>query len=260
MPEPKIPETVASIAEALIGTLRSTAELAARITEQQSQLPTPCEGWTVRDQVAHICGLESRLLGRPANDDHPVPEGLTYLKTDVGRFMEIDVDIRRALPWSDIQAEILEVAAERAAMLRSAEYPADAMLPTPFGPRPAKASISLRVFDAWAHEQDIRDAVGIEGGEGSAAAEISCARLRASLNHMMGQAGLEAQCIEVIIDGHFSFTHRVGEGEPAATLRMPQRTFTRLGFGRSSADRSTIVIQGDTAVGQQFIANMAITP
>ncbi len=260
MPTPSVPDTVELVIEALIGTLQNTAELAAGISEAQSLLPTPCAGWTVRDQIAHVSGLESRLLGRPTNDDHQLPEGLAHIKSDVGRFMEIDVDVRRSLPWTEIQAEIADVSAERARTLRSADYTAETMLPTPFGPRPAKASIGLRTFDAWAHEQDIRDAVAMPGGEDSAAAELSCARLIGALGNMAKQAGLEDQCLEVIVDGHFAFTQRIGDGQPIATLRMPQSTFTRLGFGRSSAVLSTVAIEGDIRIGEQFLANMAVTP
>ena len=112
-PPPEAPTTKAGLFAAVESTLSATAALAAALTEEQAMLPTPCEGWTVRDQVAHIIGLESRLLGRPGADSHQLPEGLAHLTTDTKRFMELDVDVRRARPWADVQAEAGEVLSAR---------------------------------------------------------------------------------------------------------------------------------------------------
>ena len=42
--------------------------LGSTLTEQEWKTPTDCPGWTVQDQVAHMLGSESRLLGLPVPD------------------------------------------------------------------------------------------------------------------------------------------------------------------------------------------------
>ena len=45
--------------------------LGSTFTEQEWKAPTDCPGWTVQDQVAHMLGSESRLLGLPVPDHTP---------------------------------------------------------------------------------------------------------------------------------------------------------------------------------------------
>ncbi len=49
----------------------SITALCATFTERDWKTPTDCPGWTVQDQIAHLIGGESRLLGLPAPDHTP---------------------------------------------------------------------------------------------------------------------------------------------------------------------------------------------
>jgi uncharacterized protein (TIGR03083 family) len=262
-PPPQVPTTREGLVAAVESTLSATANLAASVTEEQAMLPTPCTGWTVRDQVAHVVGLESRLLGRPAPDSHQLPVGLAHVTTDTKRFMELDVDARRARPWAEVQAEAADVLLTRIESLRTLDFDADTLVDTPFGPRPARAALGLRTFDAWAHEQDIRDALGVPGGMDSPAAAVAIARSASSLGHIATEAGLsDDQAVTVVVtDGPFAFE---ASSNPAAasvaTLSMDAATFTRLCCGRSSADKTRVSIDGDAGVARKFLDSMAVTP
>lgn len=262
-PPPEAPTTKAGLFAAVESTLSATAALAAALTEEQAMLPTPCEGWTVRDQVAHIIGLESRLLGRPGADSHQLPEGLAHLTTDTKRFMELDVDVRRARPWADVQAEAGEVLSARIQQLRELDFDGETLMEGPFGPRPARAALALRAFDAWAHEQDIRDAIGQPGGMESPAAGVAIARCASSLVVMANSAGLsDSEPVSVfVVDGPFAFQASSSPSSPSVvSLRMEAADFTRLCCGRSSAARARVEIDGDVEIGQRFLNAMAITP
>ena len=262
-PPPPVPSDREGLLTAVESTLDAIRVLAGTITEEQSLLPTPCDGWTVRDQVAHVVGLEARILGRPGPDSHQLPAGLDHLTTDVKRFMELDVDSRRGLPWVVVQAEAADVLTARMEQIRALDFDGDTLIDTPFGPRPAKAALSLRAFDAWAHEQDIRDAIRQPGGMESVAAGVAIARCAAALPTIAAAAGLsetEAVTIEVP-DGRFAFAASSNPSAVSTTrLRMDARTFTRLCCGRNSAARESVQISGDTALGQRFLDRMAITP
>ena len=49
----------------------SIAALCTDLTETQWKTPTDCPGWSVQDQLSHLVGSESRLLGRAAPEHTP---------------------------------------------------------------------------------------------------------------------------------------------------------------------------------------------
>jgi uncharacterized protein (TIGR03083 family) len=251
------------ILEAFASALDGVASLARTITEGETLLPTPCPGWTVRDQVAHVVGLESRLLGRPGPDDHVLPNDLVHVTTDLQRFMELDVDSRRSLPWAAVQAEAADVLPARIAQLRALEFDRDTIMESPMGPRPAKAALPLRAFDVWAHEQDLRDALNRPGGMDTAAARNAFARCVSSFGHIATEAGFgENDAIDVVVnDGPLPFRASSNpEVASTATLSMTAANLTRLCFGRSSAKPDDVIISGDDALARSFLSAMAITP
>ena len=259
---PEVPADIERVVDALLETLGSLVDITSGLNDDQAALATPCPGWTVRDQVAHVAGLESRMLGRPGYDDHLVPDGLAHVRNAVGRVMEIDVDARRPLPLADVLAELAEVTVARRAQLQGVGLTPDTLVNSPFGDRPARSALPLRVFDCWAHEQDVRDALGAPGGMSGAAAQVSMARACAGLATVAASAGLTPdQRVDLVVTGAHAFRTSVGTGDlPIVTLTIEAANFTRLCCGRSSADPSKVTIDGDQAVGAAFVANLAITP
>ena len=63
-------------------------ELLSDLEEAEWSAPTPCPGWDVRAQVAHVIGTESMLAGI----DAPVVEGdpgeADHVRNDIGAFNE----------------------------------------------------------------------------------------------------------------------------------------------------------------------------
>ena len=133
---------------------------------------TGCPGWTVRDHVAHIVDLESLLIGRP-RADHAVPEGLPYIRNEPGEFMEIGVDARRGVPFARPHRGVpgRDQGAARRGSRTLEDSQLDEMGQGFFGQSKVRSLLAIRVFDLWAHEQDIRRALGNPGGfDGIAAA------------------------------------------------------------------------------------------
>ncbi len=151
--------------------------LAEGLDDERAMLPTGCPGWTVRDHVAHITDLESILIGRP-RVEHAPPDGLPYIRNQPGAFMEIGVDARRDVPLRDLLAEYHAVTAERLARLASlTDSQLDEMGRGFFGESKVRSLLAIRVFDLWAHEQDIRRALGEPGGLDGVAAAHSRERM-----------------------------------------------------------------------------------
>ena len=251
--------------------------LAEGLDDERAMLPTGCPGWTVRDHVAHITDLESILIGRP-RVEHAPPDGLPYIRNQPGAFMEIGVDARRDVPLRDLLAEYHAVTAERLARLASlTDSQLDEMGRGFFGESKVRSLLAIRVFDLWAHEQDIRRALGEPGGLDGVAAAHSRERM------LMG-AGYELQESYRARrgDGDRLRRHRSGwrdpidhlrrrEGAqsaatipeaPATTLRLDLPTLTVLTCGRTDDPdpRAQVIVEGDQNLARLVLEDLAVTP
>ena len=146
------------LVDALADVWGSMERLGAELDEPQRKLATDCPGWSVQDNLAHILGIESVILGRPA----PASElrELAHVKNDLGHSNEIFVDSRRAWSGAAALAEFDEVTGERLALVHGYgpdDFGADSW--TPVGPGTVRDLLPFRIFDAWVHEQDMRRAV-----------------------------------------------------------------------------------------------------
>ena len=137
----------------------SIARLGADLSDGQWNTPTECPGWSVRDQVSHITGLELMLAGE--NPEPPATEGGLE---GIAAFNEGQIAPRRSRPGAEVLAEMNDICARRLEMLRGLpEEKWDEVGFTPIGDAPYRTFMHIRVFDCWAHEQDMRRALGIPG-------------------------------------------------------------------------------------------------
>src|SRR6266481_3584705 len=97
-----------SVVSELAAEWRSTADLLAGLDEKEWDLPTDCPGWTVRDQVSHLIGVESMLLGRPAPPEVD-PATAPHANGPMGLVNEAWVAARRGKSPAEMRAEFVEV-------------------------------------------------------------------------------------------------------------------------------------------------------
>ncbi|HEX9888704.1 MAG TPA: maleylpyruvate isomerase family mycothiol-dependent enzyme [Nitriliruptorales bacterium] len=273
--------TYTELVDALEQTWAATSSFASTLTDREWELPTGCPGWTVKDNVSHLIGMERVLLGEP-QPDHDLPDlpDLPHVRDDIGRFMEVDVDLRRPVDPADVLAEFDDVRARRIGELRSVP---DADLETEItgllgAPAPAKRVLPIRVFDCWAHDQDIRRAVGRPGNQTGLPAEVSIDRLTRGIRHNLPQQlGLTDDVVAV-----FAITEpeprtvamRIGPdgaellaqppADPDVLLELDLDTFVVLGCGREGyADviaRGQVRCRGDVQLADRIVKAMPVTP
>ena len=253
----------------------SIESLCQGLSEEQWKTPTDCPGWSVQDQISHLVGSESRILGRPGPEH--TPSETSHVRNEIGARNEEQVDWRR--PWSGgrVLEEFLEVTAERVVGLR-AMTPEDfaAETETPIGLGTMADFLRIRIFDAWIHEQDIRRALRQPGHMGGPVARHSIDRTALAMPYVVARRALAPDGATVIfrITGEAGQTVSVGvqdrrgarlEQEPSSptvTLTMESETFVCLGCGRwdpsHTMSRGKVALEGDTVLGEAIVGGMNI--
>jgi uncharacterized protein (TIGR03083 family) len=250
----------------------SIASLGDLLTEAEWKLPTECPGWSVQDNLAHIIGIESIILGRAEPDVAP-GEG-EHVKNDVGRSNEVWVEAYRDRPGAEVLEEFRSVTGERLAALQSPDTDFGAEAWTPVGPGTVRDLLPFRMFDSWIHEQDMRRAVGRPGGWDGASAPASLDRVVSVMPMIVGKRIKPADgtivlfdvigpaAREVVIemeDGRAQLRDRAA-GAPTVKIRLSGEVFVRLSAGRGDVDiilgSGTVEISGDAELGFAITRSM----
>ncbi|HEU5159147.1 MAG TPA: maleylpyruvate isomerase family mycothiol-dependent enzyme [Streptosporangiaceae bacterium] len=253
-------------------TVRSTIALAEAFEAADWERPTECPGWSVRDQISHIVGVERLVLGDPL-PEHTLPGDLPHVRNDMGRFNEIAVDIRRSVPGPKVLDELRDTLNRRLAELPDVDPDRPTRLPNGRMDTYTRF-MAFRAFDCWTHEQDIRRAVGRPGNLASPGAERAHEILTGSLPYVVGKlaAAAPGQSVTLEITGPLRGTSHVVVGDdgravrtdaiaaPTVTLRMDWETYARLACGRVPAASAAVTIGGDPDLARRVLAALSVTP
>ncbi len=262
----------------------SVASVCEEIKGSQWDLDTDCPGWSVKDQLSHLIGIEHLLLGDPAPP--PLAEWPDHVRNAFGEMNEAWVEARRRTPGAEVVAEFVEVANRRVAELRA--MPAsrfDEIGWSPVGEVPYREFMETRVLDSWAHEQDIRRAVGRPGGRNGIGEATTLDRCERTMPYVVGKrvappdgtsvlfavVGVMGRQIHVQVEDGRAVPVAAPAAlpgpqgppseQPSATLYMDQEAFWRLGFGRVEPSRlmatGEVRITGDVALGHKVLDSMA---
>jgi uncharacterized protein (TIGR03083 family) len=245
------------------------------LDDRQWDLPTDCPGWSVKDQLSHLIGVERMLLGEPSPPaPAPMPD---HVRNSIGELNEAWIAARRPARGDEVLAEFVETTGERLASLRAlspAEF--DVVGPSPLGQVPYREFMETRVIDSWAHEQDVRRALGRPGGRNGPGEATSLARCFRAMPFVVGKrvAPPDGTTVRFDVAGELGREELVGmdgarasvltavpPGPPTVALSMDQDTFWRLGFGRTGSDQAlatgSVTVAGDLALGRRVLDGMA---
>ncbi|MFH9420375.1 maleylpyruvate isomerase family mycothiol-dependent enzyme [Streptomyces sp. NPDC017529] len=257
--------------------IEAISELVTPLVEGEWNRPTDLPGWSVRDIVSHIIGLESEMLGDP-RPIHSLPRDLYHVRTEFARRMELQVDVRRHHTGPEMTAELEYMVIRRARSLRNETRDPETVLRTPLGEERTLAyALRQRAFDVWVHEQDLRHALNAPGNLDSPGAQLTRDLLLLALPKVVAKdAGAPADSAVVFdVSGPLEFMRTVrvdaqGNGTvdasvslgPAVTFSMDWETFWRLACGRvrPAAVAEQVKIDGDRALAEAVLAHFAITP
>lgn len=257
----------------------SLTELGASLDDREWQAASPCPGWPVSAQYAHVIGTESVLLGRPnpeVEGADPAPE---HVRNQIGGFNEAWVTALASRPRGEVLEVLAEVvAARRSALKAMTEEDFSAPSWTPVGKADYRRFMQIRVFDCWVHEQDVRDAVGRPGHESGPVVEQVVDEIVRAAGFVVGKkAGApEGSSVRFSLTGPVSrqvdvdVTDRARvvdalAGEPTATLTLSSSAYARLSCGRIAPGAvmggalGGVEMAGDQALGSRILESLAFT-
>ncbi|WP_433173690.1 TIGR03084 family metal-binding protein [Actinoallomurus sp. CA-150999] len=142
--------------ELLTDLREETGDLERLLKPEAWDLPTPAEGWTVRDQVIHLAWFDEAAV-RAVTDPGAFRE---EVRTLVAEGFDTDQIIteRRSMPGEEVLGWFRTARGRMVEALAGLEP--KARIPW-YGPDMGAASFTTaRLMETWAHGQDVADAVG----------------------------------------------------------------------------------------------------
>lgn len=234
------------------------------LTPEQWQAPSLCPAWTVQGVVHHVATIEGGLLGWRPGGEHPFA-AMGAIGDELALLSAADL---RARYHALVAARLREIEA-----MTDDEFDAPSF--TPVGQGTYGRFMTIRVFDIWVHERDIRVALGIPGDDGGAAAEMSLDEVQGSIGYIVGKkigvpegkgiafhvTGPVQRDIFVKVDGRAA---RVPElANPDVTVETDLLTFMLLACGRIDPEGAVadgrVHWTGDADLGARAARNLAFT-
>ncbi|WP_043265158.1 maleylpyruvate isomerase family mycothiol-dependent enzyme [Streptomyces sp. CT34] len=257
--------------------IEAITELVTPLVEGEWNRATDLPGWSVRDVVSHVIGLECEMLGDP-RPIHTLPRDLYHVRSESARRMEVQVDVRRHHTAPEMLSELEYTVIRRSRQLRNESRQPDAVVRSPLDEdRTLEFVLEQRALDVWVHEQDLRRALGKPGNADSPGAHVTRDLLVRALPGIVAKRAQAPTDSAVVFDitgpVEFMRTVRVGaDGKatidgsvslgPTVTLAMDWDAFHRLACGRirPAAIAGQIKIDGDHELAQAILDNFAVTP
>ena len=271
LPHPQIEALRAAWEESV----RSTISIGQNLTEEEWCQLSPCPGWRMKDLISHLIGIEELLLD-PTEVLIPSTTEKPWIKNEFGSFNEVAVDLRRDRLGAEILAEFIRIVEKRnTAWSFEQRTPEIEVFFAPVGTVPLGLLLWRRVFDAWAHNQDLRTPLGLTGDlDGKAAALVyhqATKLLPMTFAKKCGASIGDSIALSITGPGAFNYGAAVndqGRGEflvslpekPTVSIEMSTHDWYLLACGRDGRDQVAPLIHGDQDLGQRVLENFVITP
>lgn len=279
---------------AYAATAQAVLDLGLTCHPDDFDLPTQCPGWTVKDQISHVVGVEAMLAGTPDEEvevpDHP------WIRSDFTRVIERAVEIRRPRSGHEVVQELAHVLPRRVRALRDPDLTLDSPMPVLFrGPGTIDAQLTSRIFDIWCHEQDLREALDRPGDLATPAAALFVTAVLTAFPRRAARVGLEPGTSVIIestgpvvaregvriipgpdgsmhAEALFSGQAHVDETDDSTgelivippgsvtTIRLTTEALGRRGAGRVATADLRYSVEGDEDVAARVLDALTITP
>ena len=243
---------------------QSWRELGAGLDEDAWARPSLCPGWTTRDALVHLTSAEIGFAAWTPSPDPP--------------FEHITAEARRlrAVSGAEVLAEFEVVTARRLEQIGNfSEADLVAVGWSPAGLGPHRRYLEIRVFDTWAHEQDVRVPLGLAGHLHGRGPAMSLDEAHLAFGYIVGKKaalptgssvtarvhGAQQRELHAVIEGRAKVVEQLDQ--PACTLDADFLTFMLLACGRIDApgpiEQGLVRLGGDLALAERVANNLAFT-
>lgn len=251
---PPAPADLPGLFAAWRASIAALVDLGRACSDADFARPTACPGWSVQDQLAHVASVESLLMGaEPLSADVP---DYPHIRHEMGAFMEEGVEARRGWAGAAVVDELDAVLAQGESTYAAPGRTLDAPVASPLGEMTVGDLLTLRIMDAWVHEQDVRAALERPGGWDTGAAAVFVEGAFARLPRLLGPVLRPGEAVLFAVTGPVAGATGVGllalsdePGEVAlaqlddpgqwagevALVPLSTETFTRRAAGRIPA-------------------------
>ncbi|WP_084957844.1 TIGR03084 family metal-binding protein [Thermoactinospora rubra] len=233
----------------------SLERLLAPLRPGQWELPTPAEGWAIRDQVGHLAWFDeaaTRAVADPAGFRKTLP---AVAETFVDELAEQarSIPVEGVLEWfRRARATMLETFATLGPKDRVPWY----------GPDMSAASfVTARLMETWAHGEDVAGALGVARPPTARLRHVAALGVRA-MPYGFAVRGLPVPTEPVRVELTMPDGSRWSAGPPDAADRVTgsMLDFCLLVTQRVHRDDTDLEAQGDTAVAWLGVAQAFAGP
>ena len=220
--------------------------------------PTPAEGWTVADQIAHLAYFDERAAVA-IRDPQAFAAALVEVAADPAALIEGHLAAGRAMPP---RALLAEWRARRTELLEASRSLDPATRVPWYGPPMGAASfLSARLMETWCHGQDVADALGIERVPAARLRHVAHLGVRARgwsyVSHGLSQPAAD---VRVELTGPDGETWTWGPEEAPDRVRGSALDFCLVVTQRRHLDDVDLEVRGEPAAEWMAIAQAFAGP
>lgn len=209
---------------------RDLHDLLAQLDEAEWRLPTPAEGWDVRDQVSHLADTEEVAYDTMTGGPRTLNEDVKRFGSG-DEFTEAGCERGRAMA----PVEVLDWWWRGAERVRSTMASLDTSARIPWGLGMGwRAFVTARLMEHWAHGLDIRTALGKPGVDTSRIQHVAWISSRA-VPYALGVAGVEVpegRTLRFELTGPSEETWAFGPDDATDVITGPAGQWCRLAVQR----------------------------
>ena len=242
----------------------SMLTLGRQLSEDEWNHASLCPGWSCKDALVHVTSAETAFA-----DWTPSPEPPMAAIMEIGRML-------RRQSGADVLGAFEAITNRRAEQLRNmTEAAFDAVGWSPAGMGPYRRYMEIRVFDHWAHEQDIRVPLNRPGHLEGRGPTMSLNEAHIAFGYLFGKraAAPEGASVTVHVTGSIERDlHAAVEGrakildelhDPTCSVSTDFATFMLLCCGRIDPELplrdGRVTIAGDTDLATRVALSLAFT-
>ena len=222
-------------------------------------IPTPSVGWNIADQISHLAYFDDRAAQAVSDPDGFAAEVAALMASEDPWGLEDQIMASgRAMPSAELLAWWRRARAGLQTAMRGVEP--DRQVPWYGPPMKAHSSAQARLMEAWAHGQDVADALGVPYPVSDRIRHVAELGIK-TFSWSFRNRGLRvpSERVRVALRGSSGRTF-VWNDQSSDCVTGPLRDFCLVVTQRRHIDDTRLVVEGEMAADWMRIAQAYAGP